>query len=198
MDIVQGYSGVWVGQAPFLLPSLPLTCTGVGSFISLESTGFNILNKVYDANGLTKEQYTQDKQAGAELVTLTDSTGLSHHIPSLYLTTIPRYKAIPYNRLMIGLDAGVCYSGIDLEALKDELKVIASDFLGLTVKVSQTRIPVNIVVDEKTHSDNEVARQANVVFSDSDKLKLAKSEARVDELLERINVLEEIIRDLTP
>lgn len=196
MDIVQGYSGLWTAADPFTLPKRNLKCTGISDFKSIISSGLNVYSKLYDLNGLTKEQYEVDLAANVKVVSLSDDTGTIYFVPDKYITKVPRYKTFPYKRLMIGLDAGLCFEELDVETLLVDLEEKASGHLGLNVKGYVTRIPSDVIVDEVLHKQNETARMANLTFSDSSDILLAKKEEEISRLKQHVATLEQIIKDL--
>lgn len=196
MDIVQGYSGLWTAVNPFTLPEKNLMCTGISDFKSIISSGLNVYSKLYDLNGLTKENYETDLANNVKVVSLADESGTVYFIPDKYIRKIPRYKTFTYKRLMIGLDAGLCFEELDVDTLLLELQEKASGHLGLNVKGYVTRIPSDVIVDEVLHKQNEEARLANLTFSDSSDILLSKREEEINQLKQHVENLEQIIKDL--
>lgn len=196
MDIVQGYSGLWTAIDPFTLPERNLKCTGISDFKSIISSGLNVYSKLYDLNGLTKEQYESDLASDVKVVSLSDDSGSIYFIPDKYISTVPRHKTFPYKRLMIGLDAGLCFVELDVDTLLLELEEKASGHLGLNVKGHVTRIPSDVIVDKVLHDQNETARLTNLKFSDSSDILLVKREEEINRLKQHISNLEQIIKDL--
>lgn len=197
MKVVQGYSGLWTVKEPFTVPETVLTCTGTITISAFETTGFAVFSTIYSEAGLPVETYEADKKDGIKIISLTDDSGLTYMVPDKYIDSVPNYKVIPYSRLMIGIDAGVCYSELDIETLKSEVKLIADNHLGLNVTVYDHRVPSDVLIDEGRHKELETARQANIKFSPTTKTELVKANEEIDRLNEKINILEQLVVQLS-
>lgn len=160
---------------------------------TLESNGVNVLNDYYITVGLDVTHYDADIQDEISIVTLKEVTGEVTNVPASYILNYPASKEVDYSRLAIVIEVGLLPDKITVEALLDTVTQQATSYLGIQAITSLVRLPHEGFIDEEAHTKLEQARATNKKYDKTPTTALLEAESTIEELKQRISVLEGVV-----
>ncbi len=192
-----GTRGRFTVTAPFTTnPTSVYVCKAVRSLKDLYREGIDVYQEYYQPNNLTVTDLNNDDEADANIVTLVsydmDQTTVIY-IPDTYIESFPDMGSIQYNRVVLSVDFGLLPDYVDLSQVKTMIESEGSLILGSAPTIIDHTVDYTGFVSAEEHDQLEVSRLTNVQYSDTERAKRMRAEARADDYAQRIATLEQII-----
>ena len=102
---------------------------------------------------------------------------------------------VAYSHVVLSVSIGTLPDYIDLTFLRQQLSAITSDVIGVAPTVKENRAPSVGAIDPLQHENLEVSRLAAITNRTTDFAKIKIELAKNQTLLEKVAMLEKIIRD---
>ncbi len=188
--------GIYSLRTPYsTLQDTLYECIAVRSFADFVNRGEDVFQKYYAPKGETEEKYRADLAEGAHIVTLASATSAMIFVPDTYIEKFPDLSGVPYKRIVAAVLIGPLPDSVDMEHLKAELALTASDITGVVSTADIYAAPYSGVMTADEHATHEAARQAAITNRTIDRAEVVRLQALVDAQAVRIKALEQIIRD---
>lgn len=186
--------GQYEVRAPFtVLSNAVYECIALRSFDDFTQRGENVYQRFYQANGLTQQDYENDRAENAHIVTLQSATSALVFVPDTYITKMPDLSGVEYKRVVLSVLLGALPDEVDLTHLKASVASLVSDITGVNGDVSEHAIPHSGVVTADQHVTLEIARQAAINNRTTDRARLLEQQEIIDAQRIRIQELEQLI-----
>jgi hypothetical protein len=163
-----GSTGVFRVRHPFdtiVNPTGAYECSGIRLISELLSYTDSVVDKYYYVYGLTRDDYTRDRDAGESIVTLKNGNDYIY-IPASYIISFPDVTGIPYHVITLAVTLGAIPVGADLSTITDKISNLLTDTNGVVPDI----VPVE-------------TSQVQYVSYDDDKLIKAKRAALISDRL---------------
>ncbi|MAP20173.1 MAG: hypothetical protein CL582_04445 [Alteromonadaceae bacterium] len=195
-----GARGTYQVKTPFSVTDGKVyVCEAVRSFDDLYQKNIDVYSQYYEPKGISRETFTQDKEAKANIVTLViDDPSQNReviYIPDTYILSFPSLGGVRYNRVVLSVDFALLPESIDLDDVKVRLGTVGSEVLGKVPDVNLHLAPYSGNITESEHEALEASRLDNITYQDTDHAKYLKERQKNQELYERIKTLEKILID---
>ncbi|CAD5236154.1 hypothetical protein PP187_gp165 [Klebsiella phage vB_KvM-Eowyn] len=140
------------------------TCIAVRRFEDLATAGVDVYSEYYSPKGLTQQNYLEDLNTGAMLVTLAGAnTGVATmYVPSTYIAQYPNQSTVEYKYTVVGVNLGALYSGVDLSNFVEQVGELAVSVLGVVAPVTVNTATLVTTVTAEQHEIAEANRQAAI------------------------------------
>lgn len=176
-------------------PTTIYSCIAIRSFADIFKLGKNVLADYYAPKNLTSLEYEADSAEGAHIVTLLSREGEVIYVPDTYIESYPNMNNVAYSHVVLSVSIGALPDYIDLTFLRQQLSAVTSDVIGVAPTVKENRAPSVGAIDPLQHENLEVSRLAAITNRTTDFAKLKIELAKNQTLLEKVAMLEKIIRD---
>lgn len=194
-------SGLWVLKEPFntlLLTETPYTCVAVRKTSDLLKIGEDP-KKFYTDKGLADTVYAEDLKVDVCIISLQcNSTGDIVYVPSTYILSYPKGSGVPYSMMGLAISLGAMPESTDLTYLKQRMKDIVTETVGVEGTVHQLSISTMQLMDQDSHKRLEVARVAKITINKTDRELYLEEQAKNEALTTRVAELEAYILSLNP
>lgn len=191
-------SGRFEAKTPYntaVLVGVFYTCIAVRLFSDCEAQGEDVFDEYYAPVGLTNQDYTIDKAAGAAIVTLATPEGDVIYIPDTYIASYPKMGAAKYHHVVLAVSLGPLPETVQLDTVIANISEMVSDTIGAENKVQIAVAPSTGAITDEEHEALETARLARITNRTTTRAELIKSQQREASLVERITVYEDILRN---
>lgn len=188
-----GMQGLYSLIAPFagkLIPNVPYKCTAIRALADIIAQGGDPKAEFYDANGLSDADYAADIAAQVVIVTLQHAGLDMLQVPSTYISGFPNMGGVPYTQLLLGVDLGAVPDAMDLEFLKDKVKDVVLESIGVAPEAHLVAASPTTIVSDVDHAAAQAARQAIVGEVRTDRAKFLEAQAQSVVLAEKVQELE--------
>lgn len=156
-------TGIYVLKTPWKLEAeVQYTCEAIRTYEAILNKGEDVVNKIYIANGLTKEDYERDLKLGACLITLMSPGKTTIYVPDTYIESFPDLSAVEYAHIVLSATLYAVPSTLDLENVKDKIASVLEGTLGITPEINFHKIPTKGAIPYTAHKALETARENKV------------------------------------
>jgi hypothetical protein len=193
--------GVVISTAPFdtvINPRLIHECIGVETINGLLAKGMEPFADIYEPNSIDEDTFNTHADSNVRIITFQSATGEIHSIPELYVEALPDANGVPYRCIMLGISLSAIPDDMDITDLKTEVGDMIFDYLGVRSEIKEVAYGEPSILTQDEHAAVELARVANVTNNVSSRLKVVQLTATVDELTQKIQVLEDYIKANLP
>lgn len=195
-------AGIYTLDEPFaaqVLLNVEYTCKAIRTFSELIEMGVEPYEEYYEPYKIERQSYEEDVENGVVIVTLRSTQGTFIILPDSYIKAIPNANGFNYHAALLSVDLGVIPSDLDLASLKDTIRQVTEDYLGIQdVDVQEVAVSDTTIISSEDHDRLEAARKANIKVFESDRSKAIRL-ADVNEALQiRIKELEDYIKSTLP
>ena len=156
---VIGSVGYYQLAAPFdryTVYQVEYTCRAVRKISDYLANNEEVYKTIYEAHGLSEEQYEEDLKADGYIVSLQSSEGQPIYVPYQYILSYPSGDGVPYRSVMMGVSLPPLPLGQDLSAIIADVKSMVESRLGINVVVRMVETSKVIVI---AHDDHQVKQQ---------------------------------------
>lgn len=193
-----GSSGYFILRAPFdslILNGERYTCKAVRKISDYLVNNETPLADIYVANGLTEVQYDEDLKNDVSIVSLQASTGHWVYVPATYITQLPVVNGIAYRSLMLGVSLPPMPADKNLTHVETAVKNVITDLLGVAAGTKFVETSKVVLIDSAKHKTTQAARDAIIAGNTTDRSRLNQALTTIDQLVQKIAVLEQYIED---
>lgn len=191
-----GQSGTFVFAPPFdviLNHKLILTCVSISTIQERESSGDDILNKVYIQNGLSKIDYDDDKTNGIPIVNLYAKGAGWVSVPCDRIVSEPSLDGVQYHTLTLAAGLGAIDANRNLTELSTELSDLIYTRLGIKPDIQYVQTSDPFLVSFSEHERILETRDNIATVKKSTIVRLLETEKLLNEALLKIKRLESFI-----
>lgn len=148
---------------------------------------------IYDANGLTEDEFKTDLDWNVPIVVLTNDANQYFYIPATYIGSMPKITGIKYQEVMMAINLGYLPLDFDTKIASDTIKEDIKTSLGIesTVEILKTS-SVEIIPEEK-HNEYKKLLAARKTISNSPTIRLKLMQQQYDLMKERLELLHQCI-----
>lgn len=164
-------SGLWKLKTPydnFLNSEIWYTCIAVRKIEDYIKQGLDPKALFYtEPFNIADSTYTEDIDAGVCIVTVKDNSGNIKSFPSSYIISFPSAGGISYQALALAIDIGAIPESLDLSVIKDRIKSVVQDTLGIESETVEINLAAKTLIDGESHKRLEAAREQKKATSTS-------------------------------
>lgn len=194
-------SGVFKIKTPIsdaVNTKLIFTCKSIRKISELNSSGVNVYQTYYVANGLSAAVYQSDRSNDISIIGLYSDDASWIYLPSSQLESYPDSSGHAYRRMGLAIDLGPLEESYDLDSLHDLIGSLIYSQLGVTAKVRSMSLSKATMVKSDDHEAIKAMRLGKIevektVFAENKTMAIQLDEARV-----KIKALEDFIINLQP
>lgn len=172
------------------------TCQGMRTLTDYLANNEDPYNNIYVKYGLTEQDYTQDKTANMQIVTLQNSVGGWLYIPARFILSYPKNDGIVYHGKALVIDLGMMTIDKDTTTLQSQVSDLVFDSIGIRPEVYEAENRMSVLVPTDEHEALETARQNNVTVSLSYRGQVEMWKDRYLTTLTKVQELEAFIQGL--
>ncbi len=201
INVTVGMKGVIITTAPFdvvINPWLIHQCIGVETINGLLAKGEEPYTDIYEPNGISEDQFNIDADANVRIITFQSATGQIISIPEVYVESIPDANGVPYRCVMLGISLSAIPDDMDIGDLKTEISDMIFDYLGVRSEIKEVVYGEPSILSQEEHTAVEQARVTNVTNNVSSRLRVTKLQTTVNDLTQKVQLLEEYIKNTIP
>jgi len=155
--------GSFVTNTPFELPlDVVYRLEAIRTFPELRRANVDIYSEYYEPAGLSRQDYLDDADLEASILTFKSTDGEVRYIPNTFVVSYPGQSAVDYRRNVIVLDCALVPSYIDVTKLSEDLGNLATSMLGVVVVPEVTTLSYEGTVTEEDHVRMEALRKRTI------------------------------------
>lgn len=155
--------GTFVAKAPFALtPGIIYHLDAIENFVALKRRGIDVFTEYYSPVGLTMDDYLDDGDAQASILTFKSTDGEIRFVPDTFLESYPGQNTLDYRRNVVVMDLAIVPSNVDLKVLEDDLIALVKANVGVETTVEITNLQYEGTVSEEDHTRMEALRKQNI------------------------------------
>jgi len=192
-----GIKGTFELSAPYtdlVKQNVEYTCIAIRKFEDIVAEGEDPYELYYKTVGLATQNYKDDIAAGANIISIQSSDGVVIYVPDTYIVSMPNQGGVPYHVLALGVTLSALPDKTDLSYLKDRVKGLVRDTLGIACEIQEVAISALLSLSPEEHDNIESARQALIESSPTDYAKLLDMTRQRDALQQKVSQLEDYIK----
>jgi hypothetical protein len=196
-----GSKGVWKLLTPFdtaLSPQTHYTCIGIRKLSDFSAAGEDAFITYYEPASLSKDTYIADLNNDVCIITLQQNSGSVVYVPSSYIDGFPDVNGYIYNSVVLAISLGALPETLDLTYIKSKIVDDVREIIGITSTVRTVVISEPKVIGTDDHNAITAARQANITAVKTDYANYIEAVAQRDSAYQKIQVLEQYIKDHLP
>lgn len=193
-----GVRGLYTLTGPFngkLLAEVQYTCTAVRLISDLIGKGESPYDVYYKPYNISESVYSTDVSNNVAIITLEANEQHVVYVPASYISGYPEIGGVSYVSLMLGAQLGPIKEGSDLTLLKNKVKQIVLQYVGVDAEVKIIAASLPKLISTASSAALESARAANIDLADTDELNLIRLQSENALLLEKVNILEAYIKN---
>lgn len=188
--------GLYAVKEPFTVkPAGIYTCVALRKFEDLVESNVDVFNVFYAGNGLERSVYETDLKDGAVIVTLMDQFGQYVFIPDSHILSYPVPGDVEYHHAVLSVSLGPLPKSFPLDHLIDQLKLSASDAIGLEPEVKLHSVPTVGAITYEQHEIMEAARTLRVANRQTAHADLQSAREEIILLNEKVQLLTQLAID---
>lgn len=188
--------GVYTLRAPWTIAAgTTYECIAIRSFEDFVDRGIDVYNKVYEPKSLPESAMLDDRAEGAKIITLRSGTLPLIFVPDTYIESYPSQDGVAYSQVILSINLGAVADGESLDFLQSQLASVTEASFGITPTVKVNIAPSTNYVSAAQHAAIQVARQAAITNSTTDRARVIELQATVDAQAQQILTLEQILID---
>lgn len=181
--------------AQYLSDDIWYTCIAIRKIEEIEALGIDCYQDYYVPIGLDNNDYLNDANVNACIITVKASNGDLKHFPSTYLSSFPNGSGIKYSVMGMAFDLGALPIAFDLSLLEKKIKDVILDEIGVEARSRLLTMSNVEILSQGSHERIESARKAKIKSSNNLlHINRALAQENVD-LKNRINNLEKWVVD---
>lgn len=182
--------------APFEAPQTKVfICYAIRNFKDLYELGEDVYQKYYQPVGLSQAVFQEDVSNNVAIITLISDDHQVIYVPDSYILSYPDMGEVTYHRVILSVDFGVLPDYLDFDHTKTQVGNVATDVIGKMPAVTLHVAPSSGVITPDEHETLESSRLFNVQNQTTDRAKYLQQLRLNDDLIQRIQTLEQIIID---
>ena len=172
--------GVFKVEKPFFVESKRVyEVVAIREFDDIWLQGGDVYEEYYKPNGLSEEIYERDVKLGATIVTLKSKVG-NVYIPDTFIESFPKLGYLNYKHVILSVDIGAVSDDINLDALVNDLKELASKHVGVTATVKKHTAPTTNALTRDEVKSLEKQRQGLRDIPESKELLYQETKRKLD------------------
>lgn len=172
--------GVFKVEKPFFVESKRVyEVVAIREFDDIWLQGGDVYEEYYKPNGLSEEIYERDVKLGATIVTLKSKVG-NVYIPDTFIESFPKLGYLNYKHVILSVDIGAVSDDINLDALINDLKELASKHVGVTATVKKHTAPTTNALTRDEVKSLEKQRQGLRDIPESKELLYQETKRKLD------------------
>lgn len=172
--------GVFKVEKPFFVESKRVyEVVAIREFDDIWLQGGDVYEEYYKPNGLSEEIYERDVKLGATIVTLKSKVG-NVYIPDTFIESFPKLGYLNYKHVILSVDIGAVSDDINLDALINDLKELASKHVGVTATVKKHTAPTTNALTRDEVKSLEKQRQGLRDVPESKELLYQETKRKLD------------------
>lgn len=170
-------------------------CNAIRSFPELLERHVDIFATVYEPMGLDVSIYERDRLMGANIITLMSDLHPVIHVPDTYIESYPDMSGMEYHHIVLSASLGAVPSYLDLSFLQQQMLNVVTEVVGVTPKVEIHSAPHTGFINFDQHTVLEANRRAAISQIKTDHGKLKDVQDQNAALIEKVRILEQVIKD---
>ncbi len=188
-------TGKWVVSTPFNIGANDVyVCNAIRSFTELRSSGIDPYEQYYKPLGISPEDFAIDERKFANIITLSSNSNPTAYIPDTYIVSYPDATSIPYKHVVMSISLGAVADTLVLTDIKQKVAAVVESDLGITGIVKEHHSgTVTEYLTLSQHKTVEANRLTALINNKSLYTQLSDQDAIIADLLERNQLLEEVI-----
>ena len=197
VNVTVGMKGTVVAAAPFdsvINPRLVYQCIAVETIDGLLAKGDDPFGEIYEPNSIEESQFNLDSDTGVRIITWRAGTGEIVSIPETYISSIPDANGVPYRCTMLGISLSAIPDELDIADLKEEISDLVFNYLGVRSEIKEVVYGDPSILSVEEHVAVDQARVANITNNVSSRLRVEQLTAIVNDLTQKVQVLENYIK----
>lgn len=151
---------------------------------------------VYQPNGLTQDQYQQDKDEGVVIVTLMSADKPTILVPNRYIETYPNMGVVPHSHVVMVADCGMLPDHYDLSLIESAIQSVVVETTGVVVEVKSAVVPTSDAISEAQYAQLLAARQAAITTREDPYAKILELNQQLQDSQDTITELLRLIEEL--
>ena len=193
-----GVRGLYTLTGPFsgkLIEGVQYTCSAVRLISDLINKGEAPYETYYKPYSITELDYTNDLKNNIAIITLEANEQHVVYVPATYISGYPEIGGVSYVSLMLGAQLGPIKEGSDLTLVKNKVKVVILQYVGVDVEVKIIAASLPKLISNTSSDALESAREANKDLANTDESNLVRLQTENIILLQKIALLETYIKE---
>jgi hypothetical protein len=193
-----GSSGFFELSAPFdtkLLPGERYTCQAVRKISDYISNNEDVFATVYEANGLSSNEYDEDVVNDTFIISLQAAIGHWLYVPVRWVATFAITNGIPYRALVISAALPPLPATRDLSFLEQDIRNLIKDALGVDSITKLTETTRVSLISKEQHDLTQAARDLEASGRVTDRSRYMEASTRLTQALLKITELETYIKN---
>lgn len=191
-----GSSGLFKFAPPYnelIQENERLIVKGIRSISELLSDSKNPYDEYYKPYNITEELYEADEANDVEIISLMNDKGVWYFIPSSYIILYPDINGIGYRGLSMVVLLPTMPVERDYTFLKDSIKDVVSDSLGVTPVVKEVTTSKLVYVTEEIHKETELKRHLKINKESNIRVEYARVKKALEDMKAYVNELEKLM-----
>lgn len=173
-------------------------CIAIRAISDFVDRGQDVLAKVYAPKNLGQTELTADIERDAKIITLTSPGVDPIYVPDTYITAAPAMDGVPYSHVLLSVSLGAIPDGMALDHLNAQVAAAVEAAFGITPQVNVHVAASTGFVNQDQHNAWELARQAKITNSSTDRARLLEAQRIIDAQSAENAALVEKIKQLSP
>lgn len=161
--------------------NLKLKCLKV-SKISELTKDVNVYKEVYLANELNESIYEEHLEIDEPIALFELTDGDERYIPVSFINSLVKTSSVLYQEKMLLVNLGILPKDLNIEHLKNEISLLASNLVGKDHEISEIYDDVEELITEEKHKELEDIRLVNVSRSENPYKEIARLKEEVEQL----------------
>ena len=155
--------GSFVTNTPFEVPvDVTYRLEAIRTFPELKRAGKDVFSEYYEPAGLTRQDYLDDADVEAAILTFKSTDGEIRYIPNTFLASYPGQNTLDYRRNVIVIDCGPTPGYVDIAKLTDDLGALVTGTIGVKTTPEVTVLQYEGTITDEEHIRMEALRKQNI------------------------------------
>lgn len=155
--------GSFITKNPFELPvDVIYKLEAIRTFPELKRANIDVFSKYYEPAGLTRQDFLDDADMEASILTFKSTDGEIRYIPNTFVESYPGQTALDYRRNIVVLDCGLVPAYVDINKLSVDLGNLATSMVGVQVTPEVTTLAYEGTITDEEHVRMEALRKQTI------------------------------------
>ncbi|QVW28727.1 hypothetical protein pEaSNUABM8_00230 [Erwinia phage pEa_SNUABM_8] len=155
--------GSFVTNTPYEVPvDVVYRLEAIRTFPELKRAGIDVFSEYYEPAGLARQEYLDDADMDAAILTFKSTDGEIRYIPNTFLESYPGQSTLDYRRNVIVVDCGPTPGYVDVNKLATDLGTLVTGTIGVQTTPEVTVLEYEGVITEEDHVRMEALRKQNI------------------------------------
>ena len=198
MKFIQNQKGKFTFASPFdslVDNNKEFTIHSIRSLLELQKNEDSPLETIYLPVGLTQADFNNDLTNNINIVVFTTDGCEFFYVPENRVLSLPQLNGVRYQEKILAIHLGNIPIDLDLTVVKDSVKSIVNDALGIDSKVEEVLASAVNIVDKQDHDIFMALLNNNKTVTKSDKTLYLETLALLEEKQQLIDNLQEVIKN---